>query len=117
LPGQEGPRYEVALPTIMRRVRDLALAQSEDITERVLADGVRVVLGRGRGVGPNAVEGRPPGDGGGGGPARGGGGRGPERLGGAAILLAPGSDPRRMDTAPTDGEVILSSQDVYRLRQ
>jgi pyruvate/2-oxoglutarate dehydrogenase complex dihydrolipoamide dehydrogenase (E3) component len=108
MPGQQVPRYEVDLPTIMRRVRDLALAQSEDITKRVLAAGVRVVLGRGRVVGPNAVEVRPPGDGG---------GRGPERLEGDAILLATGSDPRRMDTAPTDGEVILSSQDVYRLRQ
>jgi dihydrolipoamide dehydrogenase len=108
MPGQQVPRYEVDLPTIMRRVRDLALAQSEDITKRVLAAGVRVVLGRGRVVGPNAVEVRPSGHGG---------GRGPERLEGDAILLATGSDPRRMDTAPTDGEVILSSQDVYRLRQ
>src|SRR4029450_8332544 len=45
------------------------------------------------------------------------GGPGPERRGGAPTLLAPGPAPRRMDTAPTDGEVILSSQDVYRLRQ
>ena len=111
MPGQEVPRYEVDLPTIMRRVHDLALAQSEDIGKRVQAAGVRVVLGRGRVVGPNAVEVRPSGDGGG--PGAGG---APERLQGDAILLATGSDPRRMDTAPTDGEVILSSQDVYKLR-
>jgi len=108
MPGQEVPRYEVDLPTIMRRVRDLALAQSEDISKRVLAAGVRVVLGRGRVVGPNTVEVRPSGDGG---------GREVERLEGDAILLATGSDPRRMDTAPTDGEVILSSKDVYKLRE
>ena len=108
MPGLQVPRYEVDLPTIMRRVRDLALAQSEDITKRVLADRVRVVLGRGRVVGPNAVEVRPSGAGA---------GRGLERLEGDAILLATGSDPRRMDTAPTDGEVILSSKDVYRLRK
>jgi NAD(P)H dehydrogenase (quinone) len=108
MPGQEVPRYEVDLPTIMRRVRDLAMAQSEDIGKRVQAAGVRVVLGRGRVVGPNTVEVRPSGDGG---------GRGPERLEGDAILLATGSDPRRMDTAPTDGEVILSSKDVYKLRE
>ena len=36
---------------------------------------------------------------------------------GDAILVATGSAPRRMDTAPTDGEVILSSQDVYKLRK
>ena len=108
MPGQEVPRYEVDLPTIMRRVRDLAQAQSKDISKRVLAAGVRVVLGRGRVVGPNTVEVRPSGDGGGG---------EVERLEGDAILLATGSDPRRMDTAPTDGEVILSSKDVYKLRE
>src|SRR4030095_3664362 len=68
--GQEVPRYEVDLPTIMRRVRDLALAQSEDISKKVLADGVRVMLGRGRVVGPHAVEARPPGDAGSGRAAR-----------------------------------------------
>src|SRR4030095_9460770 len=54
--GQEVPRYEVDLPTIMTRVRDLALAQSEDISKRVLEDGVRVVLGRGRIADPHTVE-------------------------------------------------------------
>jgi pyruvate/2-oxoglutarate dehydrogenase complex dihydrolipoamide dehydrogenase (E3) component len=102
--GQEVPRYEVDLPTIMARVRDLALAQSEDISKRVLEDGVRVVLGRGRIADPHTVE------------VVGSGGT-PERIEGDAILLATGSDPRRMDTAPTDGEVILSSQDVYKLRE
>jgi NAD(P)H dehydrogenase (quinone) len=112
MPGQEVPRYEVDLPTIMARVRDLALAQSEDIAKRVLAAGVRVVLGRGRVVGPHTVAVQP---------ADGGSSPGrtpaPERLEGDAILLATGSDPRRMDTGPTDGEVILSSQDVYKLRE
>jgi NAD(P)H dehydrogenase (quinone) len=106
MPGQEVPRYEVDLPTIMRRVHDLALAQSEDIGKRVLDAGVRVILGRGRIVGPHSVEVRPVG-----------GGAAQERLEGDAILLATGSDPRRMDTAPTDGEVVLSSQDVYKLRE
>jgi dihydrolipoamide dehydrogenase len=107
--GLEVPRYEVDLPTIMRRVHDLALAQSEDITKQVLAAGVRVVLGRGRVVGPHTVEvlrsdAGPDGE-------------VLERLEGDAILLATGSDPRRMETAPCDGEVILSSQDVYKLRK
>jgi NAD(P)H dehydrogenase (quinone) len=113
LPLQEVPRYEVDLPTIMSRVRDLAIAQSDDIGKRVLAAGVRVLLGRGRVVDPHTVEVRPT-EGGGSPP---GGARGLERLEGDAILLATGSDPRRMDAAPTDGEVILSSQDVYRLRK
>jgi len=110
--GQEVPRYEVDLPTIMSRVRDLAVAQSEDIGKRVRAAGARVVLGRGRVVGPHTVEVRPTGGG-----SLAGGAGGVERLEGDAILLATGSDPRRMDAAPTDGEVILSSQDVYRLRK
>jgi dihydrolipoamide dehydrogenase len=107
--GLEVPRYEVDLPTIMARVRDLARAQSEDISKQVLADGVRVMLGWGRIVDPHTVEVRhvdPEA-----------GGEVVERLEGDAILLATGSDPRRMDTAPTDGEVILSSQDVYKLRE
>jgi dihydrolipoamide dehydrogenase len=107
--GLEVPRYEVDLPTIMARVRDLALAQSEDISKQVLADGVRVMLGRGRIVDPHTVEVRRA--------DAGSGGEVVERLEGDAILLATGSDPRRMDTAPTDGEVILSSQDVYKLRE
>jgi NAD(P)H dehydrogenase (quinone) len=107
--GLEVPRYEVDLPTIMARVRDLALAQSEDISKQVLADGVRVMLGRGRIVDPHTVEVRRA--------DAGSGGEEVERLEGDAILLATGSDPRRMDTAPTDGEVILSSQDVYKLRE
>jgi NAD(P)H dehydrogenase (quinone) len=107
--GLEVPRYEVDLPTIMARVRDLALAQSEDISKRVLADGVRVMLGRGRIVDPHTVEVRRD--------DTASGGEVMERLEGDAILLATGSDPRRMDTAPTDGEVILSSQDVYKLRE
>jgi pyruvate/2-oxoglutarate dehydrogenase complex dihydrolipoamide dehydrogenase (E3) component len=104
-PDRQVPRHGVDLPTVMARVRELAEAQSADIGERVLAAGVRLVLGRGRVVDPHTVEVRPAGGG------------DPERLQGDAILLATGSDPRRLPTAPTDGEVVLSSQDVYRLRE
>jgi dihydrolipoamide dehydrogenase len=105
LPDRELPRYGPDLPTVMARIRELAEAQSDDIGERVLAAGVRLLLGRGRVVDPHTVEVRPS-DGG-----------QPERLEGDAILLATGSDPRRLPSAPTDGEVVLSSQDVYRLRE
>jgi NAD(P)H dehydrogenase (quinone) len=104
LRGRGVPGYEVDLPTIMARVRDLATSQSEDIGERVLADGVRLLLGEARVVDPHTVEVRL--DGG-----------GSERLQGDAILLATGSDPRRLPTAPTDGEVVLSSKDVYNLKE
>jgi len=104
-PGRAVPRHGVDLPTVMSRVRDLAEAQSDDIGERVLAAGVRLLLGTGRVVDPRTVEVRPA-DGG-----------AAERVEGDAILLATGSDPRRLPTAPTDGEVVLSSQDVYRLEK
>jgi NAD(P)H dehydrogenase (quinone) len=98
------PRYEVDLPTIQERVRQLAQAQSDDIVKRVVDDGVRYLLGKGRVVDPHTVEVRL---------AEG----GTERLEGDAILVSTGSDPRRLPTAPTDGEVILSSLDVYSLRK
>ena len=104
-PALAVPRHGVDLPTVMSRVRDLAEAQSDDIGERVLAAGVRLLLGTGRVVDPRTVEVRPD-DGG-----------AAERVEGDAILLATGSDPRRLPTAPTDGEVVLSSQDVYRLEK
>jgi pyruvate/2-oxoglutarate dehydrogenase complex dihydrolipoamide dehydrogenase (E3) component len=103
-PSHGAPRYGVDLPTVMDRVRKLALDQSADIAERVRRAGVRVLLGRGRVVDPHTMEARLS-DGG-----------SPERLEGDAILLATGSDPRRLPSAPTDGEIILSSQDVYRLK-
>jgi dihydrolipoamide dehydrogenase len=105
LPRHKLPTYEVDLETIMQRVRELAEAQSEDIAKRVEADGVRFVVGKGFVADPHTVEVRDRD-----------GGRLVERLGCDAILIATGSDPRRMETAPTDGEVILSSQDVYQLR-
>jgi NAD(P)H dehydrogenase (quinone) len=104
-PAHAVPPYAVDLPTVMARVRDLAEAQSDDIGERVLAAGVRLLLGEGRVVGPHTVEVHPTGGG------------QPERLEGDAILVATGSDPRRLPSAPTDGEVVLSSQDVYRLQK
>jgi dihydrolipoamide dehydrogenase len=65
---------------------------------------VRLVEGRARVAGPHTVEVQT--DGG-----------GSERLEGDAVLLATGSRPRRLPTAPTDGQVILSSQDLYDLKE
>ncbi|HZD00205.1 MAG TPA: NAD(P)H-quinone dehydrogenase [Actinomycetes bacterium] len=104
VPRRSVPTYEVDLPTVMDRVRDLAQAQSEDIRERVIGEGTRFVEGTGHIVDPHTVEVRN-------------GSRLVERLGCDAILIATGSAPRRLSTAPTDGEVILSSQDVYNLKE
>jgi dihydrolipoamide dehydrogenase len=102
--GHPIPTYEADLPTIMGRVHDLAHAQSNDIGKRLIAEGAKFVLGTGHIVDPHTVEVRA-------------GDEVLDRLECDAILIATGSDPRRLATAPTDGEVILSSQDVYRLKQ
>ncbi len=104
VPRRAVPVYEVDLPTIMDRVRDLASAQSEDIRKRVVAEGSRFVKGTGRIVDPHTVEVRD-------------GKRLVERLSCDAILIATGSAPRKLPAASTDGEVILSSQDVYNLKE
>ena len=101
--GLEVPRYEVDLPTIMARVHDLALARSEDIS-KVLADGARVVLGRAGSRAAHTVEGA----------RRTGAGWSGWR---ATPSSSPPGPPPGADTAPADGEVILSSQDVYKLRK
>jgi pyruvate/2-oxoglutarate dehydrogenase complex dihydrolipoamide dehydrogenase (E3) component len=102
--GDGIPRTGVELDTVFQRVRELALAQSQDIQRHVLEDGVTFMEGSGRLVDRQTVEVTHPGG-------------GTERISGDAILISTGSDPRRLPTAPTDGEVILSSQDVYRLKE
>jgi NAD(P)H dehydrogenase (quinone) len=104
VPRRSVPTYEVDLPTVMDRVHDLAHAQSADIGKRLLAEGAKFVNGTARIADPHTVEVTD-------------GGQLLDRLTCDAILIATGSDPRRLQTAPTDGEVILSSQDVYRLKE
>jgi pyruvate/2-oxoglutarate dehydrogenase complex dihydrolipoamide dehydrogenase (E3) component len=104
VPRRSVPTYEVDLATIMDRVRDLANAQSEDIRKRVVAEGAQFVRGTGRIVDPHTVEVRE-------------GGRLVDRLACDAILITTGSAPRKLSTAPTDGEVVLSSRDVYSLKE
>jgi len=106
VPWHQVPTYEVDLATVMRRVRELADSQSEDIGKRVEADGVRFVVGKGFIADPHTVEVHDRD-----------GGKLVERLSCDAILIATGSDPRTMETAPTDSEVILCSQEVYRLKE
>ncbi|HZD38358.1 MAG TPA: NAD(P)H-quinone dehydrogenase [Actinomycetes bacterium] len=102
--GRSVPTYEVDLPTVMDRVHGLANAQSRDISRRLLREGAKYVQGTARIADPHMVEVTE-------------GGQVMDRLTCDAILIATGSAPRRLRTAPTDGEVILSSQDVYRLKE
>jgi pyruvate/2-oxoglutarate dehydrogenase complex dihydrolipoamide dehydrogenase (E3) component len=98
----QAPPAEVDFPQVLRRVRNLADAQSRDIADKVVKDGAQITLGHAELVDPHTVEVTSPG-----------GDR--ERLRVDAVLVATGSDPRRLDTAPTDGEIVLSSRDLYGL--
>lgn len=101
--GDAATIVKVDLPRVNRRVLALAAEQSSDIAARLQRDGVKVVSGRGRLVGPTtvAVEGS----------------EGVEELQADAILLATGAAPRVLDTAQPDGERILTWEQVYDLTE
>ena len=99
--GDAATAIRVDLAQVNARVKALALSQSDDIAARLERDGVRVVHGRGRVVGPHAVavEGI----------------NGTSTLEADAILLATGAAPRVLPTAQPDGERILTWEQVYDL--
>jgi dihydrolipoamide dehydrogenase len=85
------------------RVMALAKAQSADITERLEANGVRIISGTGElgasgGVVAITEDGR-------------------TELPADAILLAVGTHPRVLDAAKPDGERIMTWEQVYRMRE
>lgn len=90
------------------RVKDLALAQSEDVRQRLLAEGVRLIAGTGRFApdqGDRAVHRlavtRPDGS--------------AEALEVDVVLVATGASPRVLPGARPDGERVLTWRDVYDL--
>jgi pyruvate/2-oxoglutarate dehydrogenase complex dihydrolipoamide dehydrogenase (E3) component len=90
-------RVRADLGAVNLRVQALAKAQSDDITARVEAEGVRVVRGRGVLEGPGRV-----------------------RCGGATfdadvVLVAVGAHPRTLPDAQPDGERILTWTQLYGL--
>ncbi|CAI9407292.1 MULTISPECIES: NAD(P)H-quinone dehydrogenase [Aestuariimicrobium] len=92
----------VDLAKVNRRVLDLAHAQSHDIGVKLQAAGVRVIIGTARLEGDSAViathtDGTE------------------ERLPADITLVATGTTPRELDTAPCDGERILNWKQVYNL--
>ncbi len=94
----------VDLARVNQRVLRLAADQSADIGRRLEREGVRVVRGRGRLDGVDAVvvelaEG------------------GTESLEADAVLLATGAAPRTLATAEPDGERILTWEQVYDLTE
>ncbi|MFX4286142.1 NAD(P)H-quinone dehydrogenase [Janibacter sp. G349] len=90
------------LDAINRRVRNLAAAQSADITARLQEVGVRVVPGTGRLASPSEVVVEGP-DG------------GTETIAADVVLLSTGATPRVLPTAQPDGERILTWQQIYEL--
>jgi len=89
----------VDLARVNSRVKALAAAQSDDITQR-LRDDVEVLVGTGRLDGPERVVATLD--------------DGTERtLDADVVLLATGAHPRVVDSAPPDGERILTWEQVY----
>lgn len=94
--------HHVDLAAVNARVRDLAEAQSADIRTRLAAEGVEIVLGRGRLAGGLQVAVTPD-DG------------EPHTLAADAVLLATGATPRILPEAQPDGERILTWTQIYGL--
>ncbi len=94
----------VDLAKVNRRVLDLAAAQSHDIGERLVSNGVRAVRGRARLVAGTSIEvASEEGS--------------VERIDADAVLIATGAHPRVIDTAQPDGERILTWEQIYDLQE
>jgi NAD(P)H dehydrogenase (quinone) len=102
--GGNGPWKEFDFQTAVHRVRELADAQSKDIAASVAKAGATFTLGHAELIDPHTVE-ITDADG------------NTTREHADAVLVTTGSDPRTMPTAPTDGEVVLSSRDLYKLKE
>jgi NAD(P)H dehydrogenase (quinone) len=97
----------VELAVINARVKSLALAQSLDIARRLAREGVEVVRGSGRLVGPNRLVVRSD---------DGEEGYGEEGYGADVVLIATGGSPRELPGVDCDGERVLNWQQLYELR-
>jgi NAD(P)H dehydrogenase (quinone) len=84
-------------PRLYARVRSLAKAQSADVASRLSAEGVKVISGTGRFIGPRTVlaEGT--------------------AIEADAVLVSTGAEPRVLPGAEPDGERILTWRQIYDL--
>lgn len=105
--GSPAGRVKVDLGEVNRRVKALALAQSDDIAARLDKEGVRVVHGLGRLEGPQKVVATLASSSGQAG--------GEEVLEADVVLLATGAHPRTLPSAVPDGERILTWEQLYDL--
>lgn len=93
----------VDLGRVNRRIRVLARAQSADIRDRLLAEGVRLVEGVGRLAGTRRVIATTD--------------SGDENLPADIILVATGASPRELPAARPDGERIFTWTQLYDLAE
>lgn len=93
----------IDLPYVFQRIKDLAAAQSDDISARLRAEGVRLIAGLGRAAGPNRVE------------VLASNGELVETLECDVLLFATGARPRELPDAQPDGERILNWTQVWNL--
>lgn len=98
------PKVEIDLEKVNRRLIELAKSQSEDMLETLIAEGVRVVSGRGRLDGNHHVI-IEPND-----------GAAAERLEAKTVIIATGAHPRELADAKPDGERILTWKQLYNLK-
>jgi len=97
----------VDVPLVHRRVKDLAIAQSEDVRRRLAAEGVRLIAGEGQfavvqqGRASHRIVVTGP--------------DGAEQLDADVVLIATGATPRILRGAAPDGERILTWRQVYDL--
>jgi dihydrolipoamide dehydrogenase len=91
------PVVEVDAPALYTRIKALAAAQSDDITERVAAEGVQIIKARGKLTGPHTID------------AAG------TTVRADAVLIAAGANPRALPGAVPDGERILTCRQIYDL--
>jgi dihydrolipoamide dehydrogenase len=111
LQGSDLAEVGLDLASVNHRVKGLAMAQSADIHERLVGQGVRILVGQGRlsdeirGLAAHRVqvvdhEGAVT-----------------DELESDVVLIATGADPRVLPGAEPDGERILDWRDVYDLEE
>jgi NAD(P)H dehydrogenase (quinone) len=84
-------------PRLYARVRSLAKAQSADVASRLSSEGVKVISGTGRLVGPRTVLAED------------------AEIEADAVLVSTGAEPRVLPGAEPDGERILTWRQIYDL--
>jgi NAD(P)H dehydrogenase (quinone) len=92
-------RAQVDAPRLYARVQSLARAQSADVAARLSAEGVKVIAGTGRLVGPGTVV------------------AGDTEIKADAVLIATGAMPRSLPGAEPDGQRILTWRQLYELTE